>query len=166
MRLNDAPVQKRKNDALTFRQHRHGAHCPRYRSGMSKLDAVGIVVTDLGRAVKFYRLLGAPFAEGAEDSEHGHAEATLDGGLRLMLDTEEEVQKFDPSWKRGGGSPSAALAFDCGSPKGVDELYAKALSAGARAHKEPFDAFWGQRYAQVRDHDGNGVDLFADLPKS
>jgi uncharacterized glyoxalase superfamily protein PhnB len=31
-------------------------------------------------------------------------------------------------------------------------------------HLEPWDAFWGQRYATVRDLDGNGVDLFAALP--
>jgi uncharacterized glyoxalase superfamily protein PhnB len=45
----------------------------------------------------------------------------------------------------------------------VDELYAQALEAGGRAHKEPFDAFWGQRYAQLRDPDGNPVDLYASL---
>ncbi|MFL6036949.1 MAG: glyoxalase, partial [Gaiellaceae bacterium] len=28
---------------------------------------------------------------------------------------------------------------------------------------EPFDAFWGQRYATVVDPDGNAVDLFAPL---
>src|SRR5262245_18197371 len=132
-------------------------------SEMAKLDAVGIVVTDLAKAVKFYRLLGAPFAEGAEESEDGHAEATLDGGIRLMLDTEEEIGKFDPTWKRAVGPPAGALAFNCDTPKGVDELYSKALSAGGRAHKEPFDAFWGQRYAQLRDADGNGVDLYARL---
>ena len=130
---------------------------------MAKLDAVGIVVTDLARAVQLYRLLGAPFEDGAEDSEHGHAEATLDGGVRLMLDTEEEIKKFDPSWQRYVGPPAGALAFNCGTPKAVDELYAKAIAAGARSHKEPFDAFWGQRYAQVRDHDGNGIDLYASL---
>lgn len=133
---------------------------------MGKLDAVGIVVKDLALSVKFYRLLGAPFAEGAEESEHGHAEATLDGGMRLMLDTEEEIKKFDPTWKRAAGSPAGALAFNCDTPSGVDQLYAKALSAGGRAHKEPFDAFWGQRYAQLRDPDGNGVDLYAPLVRS
>ena len=132
---------------------------------MAKLDAVGIVVTDLARAVKFYRLLGAPFAADAEDSEHGHAEAALDGGVRLMMDSEDEMRKFDPSWRRGSGSPAAALAFRCESAKAVDDVFAKALSAGGRAHKEPWDAFWGQRYAQLRDPDGNGVDLYADLPK-
>lgn len=131
---------------------------------MAKLDAVGIVVTDLARAVRFYRLLGAPFAAGAEDSEHGHAEATLDGGLRLMMDSEDEMRKFDPSWRRGSGSPAAALAFRCESAKAVDDAFAKALSAGGHPHKEPWDAFWGQRYAQLRDPDGNGVDLYADLP--
>lgn len=132
---------------------------------MAKLDAVGIVVTDLAQAVKFYRMLGAAFEAGAEDSEHGHAEAVLDGGVRFMMDSEAEMHKFDPSWKRGSGSPSAALAFRCGTPQELDELFAKALSAGGHAHKEPWDAFWGQRYAQLRDPDGNGVDLYADLPK-
>ena len=131
---------------------------------MAKLDAVGIVVTDLAQAVKFYRMLGAPFEAGVETSEHGHAEARLDGGVRLLLDTEDEMRKFDPSWKRAGGSPAANVAFDCESPKAVDELYAKALSAGGRGHKEPWDAFWGQRYAQLRDPDGNAVDLYATLP--
>jgi uncharacterized glyoxalase superfamily protein PhnB len=28
---------------------------------------------------------------------------------------------------------------------------------------EPWDAFWGQRYAVVHDPDGNGVDLFCPL---
>lgn len=132
---------------------------------MAKLDAVGIVVTDLARAVKFYRLLGAPFEAGAEDTEHGHAEATLDGGVRFMIDSEEEMRKFDPSWKRGSGSPTASLAFSCETSEALDELYRKALSAGGRVHKEPWDAFWGQRYAQLRDPDGNGVDLYANLPK-
>jgi len=132
---------------------------------MGKLDAVGIVVTDLARAVKFYRLLGVPFEAGAETSEHGHAEARLEGGVRLLLDTEDEMRKFDPSWKRASsGSPAANVAFGCESPKAVDELYGKALSAGARGYKEPWDAFWGQRYAQLRDPDGNAVDLYASLP--
>ena len=131
---------------------------------MAKLDAVGIVVTDLARAVRFYRVLGVPFGADAETSEHGHADATLDGGVRLMMDSEDEMRKFDPSWKRAAGSPAAALAFNCETPKAVDELYAKALSAGGRAHKAPWDAFWGQRYAQLRDPDGNGVDLYAPLP--
>ncbi|MGE0000366.1 MAG: VOC family protein, partial [Ilumatobacteraceae bacterium] len=42
--------------------------------------------------------------------------------------------------------------------------YAAMTSAGFDGHLEPWDAFWGQRYATLRDPDGNGVDLFAPLP--
>jgi len=128
-----------------------------------KLDTVGVVVGDLRRGVGFYRLLGAPFPEGAEESEHGHAEAQLEGGVRLLLDTEEVIRSFDPSWRRGNGSPGVSVAFRCAGPAAVDELYSRALGAGGHGHKEPWDAFWGQRYAQLRDPDGNGVDLYAAL---
>jgi uncharacterized glyoxalase superfamily protein PhnB len=131
-----------------------------------KLDAVGVIVSDLRRAVRFYRLLGGPFPEGAEESEHGHAEAQLEGGVRLLLDTEEGIRSFDPSWRRATGSPSVSVAFHCASPAAVDELYSQALGAGGIGHKEPWDAFWGQRYAQLRDPDGNAVDLYAVLDRT
>jgi catechol 2,3-dioxygenase-like lactoylglutathione lyase family enzyme len=127
------------------------------------LDAVGLIVSDLARSVRFYRLVGVPFAEGAEESEHGHTEAQLAGGFRLLLDTEAEVHRFDPDWTPPTGEPRASLAFRCDSPAHVDELYSRAVQAGGRGHKEPWDAFWGQRYAQLRDPDGNGVDLYATL---
>jgi catechol 2,3-dioxygenase-like lactoylglutathione lyase family enzyme len=132
--------------------------------GRAKLDAVGVVVTDLARSVRFYRELGVPFESGAEQSEHDHAEAALDGGVRLLIDTEAGMKVFDPSWNRAsGGAPSSSLAFRCVSPAMVDELYVRALALGGHGHKEPWDAFWGQRYAQLRDPDGNAVDLYAEL---
>jgi hypothetical protein len=30
--------------------------------------------------------------------------------------------------------------------------------------QDPWDAFWGMRYATVADPDGNGIDLYANLP--
>lgn len=131
-----------------------------------RLDAVGIVVSDLERAVRFYRVLGLSFPAGAEHSDHGHAEAVLDSGFRLMLDTEETIRSFDPDWSRAPGSPSTALAFQCSSPAEVDALFASAIEAGGIAHKGPWDAFWGMRYAQLRDVDGNGIDLYAPLEET
>ena len=130
------------------------------------LNAVGIVVSDLKRAVDFYRTLGVPFEPGVEESEQGHAEAELDGGFRLMIDSEATMREFDPSWQRGSGSSAATLAFGCANPQEVDQLYAQALKAGGREHKAPWDAFWGMRYAQLRDPDGNAIDLYANLEKS
>jgi len=46
----------------------------------------------------------------------------------------------------------------------VDAAFADLTGAGYEAHLEPWDAFWGMRYASVRDPDGNPVDLFAPLP--
>jgi uncharacterized glyoxalase superfamily protein PhnB len=42
-------------------------------------------------------------------------------------------------------------------------VFRKVVAAGFKAKKEPWDAFWGQRYASVVDPDGNSVDLFAPL---
>lgn len=41
--------------------------------------------------------------------------------------------------------------------------YRELAEAGSGGYKEPWDAFWGQRYAQVTDPDGNVIDLFAPL---
>jgi uncharacterized glyoxalase superfamily protein PhnB len=122
-----------------------------------QLDAIGIVSSDLARTRAFYRLLGIEFGEGDD-----HVEATMPNGLRLMTDTEDVIRSFKPDWTRATGN-QVALAFDCASPAEVDELYAAVVAAGFEGEKEPWDAFWGYRYAQLRDPDGVTVDLFAAL---
>jgi uncharacterized glyoxalase superfamily protein PhnB len=129
-----------------------------------KLDAFGIVVTDMARSVAFYRKLGLEFPEGAENE--GHAEAQLRGGLRYMLDTEDVMRSFDPEWKRPTDGHMVGGAFECESAAEVDRVYAELLEAGATPYKEPWDAFWGHRYAQLKDPDGTVLDLYAPLPES
>ena len=124
---------------------------------MPQLDAIGIISSDLTRSRAFYALLGVEIAEGND-----HVEATLPNGLRLMLDTEDVIRSFKPDWRRETGN-QLALAFACGSPAEVDEMYARVVAAGFEGEKEPWDAFWGYRYAQLRDPDGVTVDLFAAL---
>ena len=79
-----------------------------------------------------------------------------------MLDTEDVVRSFRPDWTRETGN-QLGLAFECATPAEVDEVYARAVAAGFHGEKEPWDAFWGQRYAQLQDPDGIGVDLYATL---
>ncbi len=124
---------------------------------MPQFSAIGIVSADLERSRAFYRLLGLEFADGDD-----HVEAELLGGLHLMLDTEETMRSFRPDWTRETGN-QVALAFQCGSPADVDETYARVVEAGFESVKEPWDAFWGMRYAQLRDPDGVGIDLHAAL---
>jgi uncharacterized glyoxalase superfamily protein PhnB len=123
-----------------------------------KLDAIGIVSQNLKESVQFYRLLGLHFPEATGD----HLEAQATGGLRIMLDSEELMKSMNPAWVKPVGQ-RIALAFLCDSPKQVDEVFKKVTTAGYKGSKEPWDAFWGQRYASVVDPDGNSVDLFAPL---
>jgi uncharacterized glyoxalase superfamily protein PhnB len=57
----------------------------------------------------------------------------------------------------------SSFAMLCDSAKEVDEVVNKIKSSGFEIVKEPWDAFWGQRYAIVKDPDGYMVDLFANL---
>lgn len=125
------------------------------------LDALGIVSTDMARTLAFYRLLGLEFPDGA--AAEGHVEATLVGGIRLMIDTEELVRGFDEGFEPPVPPGRVTLAFKCASPGEVDALHAAIVDAGFESHLDPFDAFWGQRYATVLDPDGTHVDLFATL---
>jgi catechol 2,3-dioxygenase-like lactoylglutathione lyase family enzyme len=126
-----------------------------------KLDLVGLIVEDLERSLAFYRRLGLDVSSDGEG--HGHVETTLPGGLRVAWDTVETVRSFDPDWQPPSGGQQIGLAFLVDSPAEVDSLYTELSEAGQGGHKEPWDAFWGQRYAQVEDPDGNVVDLFAWL---
>jgi catechol 2,3-dioxygenase-like lactoylglutathione lyase family enzyme len=132
---------------------------------MPQLDVIGVIVSDIPRAVAFYERLGLRFPEDPDPVGHGHAETTAPGGLRFTLDEEESIRSFDPSWSPPSGGHRMAIAFRCGSPQDVDRVYAELLDAGAASYKRPWDAFWGQRYAQVTDPDGNVVDLFAPVER-
>ena len=126
-----------------------------------RFEAIGIVVSDMSRALRFYRALGLEFPDGSESEDHAEATAA---GVRIMLDTEETIRSFDADWQPpSGGGHRSAIAFRCDSPAEVDSAYAHLLENGGTGHKEPWDAFWGMRYAEVKDPDGNVVDLFADL---
>ena len=123
------------------------------------LNALGIVASDMARSLDFYRQLGFDVPDTPDE---GHVTISLPNGSRLMLDSEEEVRKFRPDWTRQPGN-QVSLAVQCDSPAEVDKLYSQMIGAGHQGDKEPWDAFWGQRYAQLRDPDGVPVDLYATL---
>lgn len=125
-----------------------------------RFTAVGSPVADMAAALEFYRLLGLNVPQDAEAEPH--VEIPLNADTKLLFDTHETMKAFDGEWapSRDG---RISLAFDCGSPADVDAMYAKITGAGHEGHLAPFDAFWGQRYAVVRDPDGNAVDLYASL---
>jgi len=126
---------------------------------MPELNAIGIVVSDMARSIRFYQVVGFDVPDTPDE---GHVDTSLPNGMRLMLDTEDTILSFRPDWVRETGN-QLSLALECASPAEVDEIYARVTAAGFHGEKEPWDAFWGQRYAQLRDPDGVPVDLYAAL---
>jgi catechol 2,3-dioxygenase-like lactoylglutathione lyase family enzyme len=125
-----------------------------------KLDMIGIVCADVDASLRFYRALGmdAPESSGGEP----YVECTLPGGIRMSWNALSMAKEIDPSWEEPRGH-RMGLAYLCDSPAHVDQLHAALVELGYASHMAPWDAFWGQRYAQIVDPDGNLVDLFAPL---
>jgi catechol 2,3-dioxygenase-like lactoylglutathione lyase family enzyme len=125
-------------------------------------NLIGLVVNDMAASLAFYRRLGLDIPAGAENEPH--VDLALPGGMRLAWDTADLIKSIDPEWTPPHGGHRVALAFLCDSPADVDASYAELVAAGCHGHKEPWDAFWGQRYSMITDPDGNSVELFAPLP--
>ena len=125
-----------------------------------QLDMIGLTVRDMGAALRFYRRLGLAVPEGAEKEDH--VEVITPNGYRVAWDTVAMMKGLYPDWTEPAGQ-RIGLAFKCGSPAEVDAIYTDLMAAGCQSRREPWDAFWGQRYAVVLDPDGNGVDLPAPL---
>jgi catechol 2,3-dioxygenase-like lactoylglutathione lyase family enzyme len=123
-----------------------------------QLNAIGAVVSDMPRTLAFYKQFGLEFT-----GEDDHYECELPGGTRLMLDTASLIQSLLPHWQPPTGGHRIAFAFQFDSPAEVDAKHAEVVAAGGESLREPWDAFWGQRYASVLDPDGNAVDLYAAL---
>lgn len=128
---------------------------------MPRLDAVAVSTTDMARTVAFYELLGFTFPKWSADDKHVEPTAQ-EGEPRLMIDTAELMEQLT------GARPTppnhASFALLCDTPAEVDAIADALKAAGHQMTVEPWDAFWGQRYATVKDPDGYQIDLFADQP--
>ncbi|WEK53462.1 MAG: VOC family protein [Candidatus Cohnella colombiensis] len=122
-----------------------------------KLDMMGIVVKNMKEALDFYRALGLEIPESANGDMHVEV---VQSGFRLAFDSQQMIKDIYGSWEEPVGH-RIELAFLCDSREAVDELYNKIKQNGYSGYREPWDAFWGQRYAIVADPDGNLISLFA-----
>jgi PhnB protein len=115
-----------------------------------------IVVDDAPGAIRFY---GAVFGadelvrNNAPDGRVMHCELLMYGGRILVIDdfpaSSEEGGVVSP--RRLGGSTVRLHLY----VPDTDAVYERALGAGATSLMEPCDAFWGDRYAIVRDPYGH-----------
>jgi uncharacterized glyoxalase superfamily protein PhnB len=115
--------------------------------------SVDLTVADVRKSAEFYRKLGIEGPDIWEQDGQAHHVEIQEG---LMLNSRSLTRSYDPSV---GEDSTTILIFECDSRQQVDAKFAELVGAGHRAHLEPFDAFWGSRYAVVDDPDGNHVGL-------
>jgi catechol 2,3-dioxygenase-like lactoylglutathione lyase family enzyme len=129
--------------------------------GRPVLEQINLVVGDMEAAAAFYRRLGVEFEdvppEWAEWAAH-HRNSS-GPGVDLDLDSRAFASVWNTSWSRERSG--VVMGFRLPDRDAVDAMYADLTGAGYRGQQEPYDAFWGARFAVVEDPDGNPVALMS-----
>lgn len=122
-----------------------------------KLDMVGIIVQDMEKACAFYQHLGFEIK-----SEKRADYVELDNhGVRISLNSKEIIEGIYGFRTKSIGE-RIELAFLCDSAEEVNQICRSMADNGYTIVKEPWDAFWGQRYAIIQDVDDNLISLFSN----
>ena len=143
------------------------AHCGRGSPRPSRIDgppnfdapsSLALTGDKIGSPVARFTALGFAFASFAPDARHLEP-ITAAGDVRLMIDDKALIESIT------GAAPvpptHSSFAMKCANAAEVDAVVAAIGAAGFSVVKQPWNAFWGQRYAIVADPDGYMVDVFA-----
>lgn len=108
-----------------------------------------LCVAGAAKAIEFYqRVFGAKetmrFAEPGS-GRIGHAELTIGDGAIMLSDEYREMGFVGPD-----PSVRPPISIHLYVPD-VDDVYRRALAAGATSQRAPEDQFYGDRAAQIRD---------------
>ncbi len=121
------------------------------------IDQINLVVGDMEASLAFYRLVGVEPGPTMAQWEPHHRSASV--GVDLDFDS----TAFARQWDAGSSGPAVIIGFKLASRQAVDETFARLTAAGYAGRQEPYDAFWGARYAIVADPDGNPVGLMSAI---
>lgn len=116
------------------------------------LRGIHLFVQDVAATVEFYRRAGLEFSYVSDDFARAEGDrAALEiGSYRL-------TRGYDPGFVDPPPGGATALQIGVDSREAVDAMFTSLTDAGYPPHLAPIDAFWGARYAEVRDPDGNPV---------
>ncbi len=128
-----------------------------------RLDQVNLVVRDVPASRAFYGRLGLDFRDELDPVWDDHHVSALHGdgaAIDFDLDSVSFAHQWDQGWPGGRG---AVLGFKVDSRAEVDALVAALVAEDTPVQQEPYDAFWGARYAVVSDPDGNAVGIMSPV---
>ena len=127
------------------------------------LNQLNIVVRDMEASVEFYRRLGLAVDPPPGQWAAHHVEVKLPGDITIELDSTASAKIWNKGAQPLVGNRSVIIGFALSSRDEVDDLYAHVTAGGYVGQQEPYDAFWGSRYAIVEDPDGNGIGLMSPM---
>jgi len=107
---------------------------------IDSISAITLATHDMGRAVRFYSVLGFEIIFGGEEAAFTSFRA---GRCYLNL----IAQPAERTWSWWG----RVIFYDTD----VDALHARAIAAGLRPDTAPRDAEWGERFFHITDPDGH-----------
>ncbi|HEX4492136.1 MAG TPA: VOC family protein [Acidimicrobiia bacterium] len=131
-----------------------------------QLGQVNLVTGDIDAMVAFYRRLGVR-VDDDDDASSGarHVEIAMGNGFSLELDNIVSASSWNAG-VRGDRAPTVVFGFSLPTSAAVDETYRDLVAAGAVGRQPPYDAFWGARFAIVRDPDGHDIGLMGPRDRS
>jgi PhnB protein len=115
-------------------------------------------VSNAAKMIDFYKnVFGAieTMRLNQPDGRIGHAELTINGAAIMLADEFPEIEFLSPKTLGATRSPVSIHLY----VENVDDVYQRALSAGATSLREPADQFYGERNAQLRDPSGHCWDI-------
>jgi catechol 2,3-dioxygenase-like lactoylglutathione lyase family enzyme len=133
------------------------------------LSQLNLVAEDMAATVAFYRRLGLEIPDASLQAAGGHhVEVPLPGAdLGFDLDSPTLAKAYNGGFERAGGSRGGVvIGFSVAARADVDGIYADLTGAGHPGLQEPYDAFWGARYAIVADPDGNHVGVMSPIDET
>jgi len=123
-----------------------------------RLTVITLGVTDLDRAVAFYRDGLGWATEGVVGREFEHGAVAffdLQSGLRLALWPRASIAHDSGLPQGSANATEMTLGHNVASSAEVDAVMAQALAAGARITKPAHATFWGGYAGYFQDLDGH-----------
>jgi len=130
------------------------------------LDQINLVCADGNASLAFYRRLGVeiPEANVWRTATGAHHSSAADTSVPIGFDLDSAA--FAPHWNaawrgRKDLAGCVVVGFAVPTREDVDAVYRDMTGAGYRGLQEPWDAFWGARYAVIEDPSGIAVGLMS-----